>query len=122
MRMQENTFDVGWTDNLTHRVFGIGRHVSASNLHFECAPTNLHTALAGSNPDRTIWNKAYDKEYDSLRGLDVFTKITDIQYQKYLCKYSDVAKAIPTMNLFTIKNDMDGNPNRANSRIVALGN
>ena len=35
MRMQENTFDVGWTDNLAHRVFGIGQHVSASNLHFK---------------------------------------------------------------------------------------
>ena len=29
---------------------------------------------------------------------------------------------IPTMNLFTIKNDKEGNPVRAKSRIVALGN
>jgi len=64
--MQENTFDVGWTDNLAHRVFGIGRHVSASNLHFKCAPANLRAALAGSNPDRKIWNDAYDEEYDGL--------------------------------------------------------
>ena len=32
------------------------------------------------------------------------------------------ATAIPTINIFTIKPDMDGNPNRAKSRIVALGN
>ena len=32
------------------------------------------------------------------------------------------ATAIPTMNIFTIKPDMDGNPNRAKSSIVVLGN
>ena len=60
--MQENTFDMGWTDNLAHRVFWIGRHVSASNLHFEYAPANLRTNLAGSNPHRKIWNEAYNEE------------------------------------------------------------
>ena len=120
--MQENTFDVGWSDNFAHRVFGSGRHVSATNLHFDCAPANLRTALAGSNPDRKIWNAAYDEEYDGLRGLDVFTEITDQQYREYIKKYGDVARAIPTMNLFTVKDDMEGNPNRAKSRIVALGN
>ena len=32
------------------------------------------------------------------------------------------ARFIPTMNLFSIKPDMDGDSNRAKSRIVALGN
>ena len=36
--------------------------------------------------------------------------------------HGEEATAIPTMNLFTIKPDMDGNPNRAKSSIVALGN
>ena len=80
MRMQENTFDVGWSNNFAHRVFGTGRHVSATNLHFDCAPANLRTALAGSNPDQKIWNAAYDEEYNGLCGLDVFTEITDKQY------------------------------------------
>ena len=78
--MQENIFDVGWSDNLAHRVFEIGQHVSASNLQFDCAPANLRTALAGSNPDQKIWNAAYDEEYDGLCDLDVFTEITDQQY------------------------------------------
>ena len=35
-------------------------------------------------------------------------------------KYDEKARFIPTMNLFSIKSDIDGNPNRARSRIAAL--
>ena len=43
-------------------------------------------------------------------------------YLPKLPLHGEKATAIPTMNLFTIKPNMDGNPNRAKSRIVALGN
>ena len=52
----------------------------------------------------------------------MFTEITEQQYRAYLQEFGEDARAIPTMNLFTIKPDMEGNPNRAKSRIVALGN
>ena len=74
--MQENTFHLGWNFDMAHRVYDIGRHISATNLHRNLAPVNLRIALAGNNPDNKIWNSAYNKEYDGLRGLKVFTKIT----------------------------------------------
>ena len=44
MRMQENTFDIGWQENTANRVYGTSRHVSATNLNANIAPTNLNTA------------------------------------------------------------------------------
>ena len=76
MRIKENTFDIGWTFDLAHRVHGIGRHVSATDLHANFSPTNLRVALAGNNPDNKVWNSAYDEDYDGLQGLEVFTEIT----------------------------------------------
>ena len=52
MRMQENTFDIGCQENIANRIYGSGRHVSATNLNANIAPANLKTALAGNNPDR----------------------------------------------------------------------
>ena len=120
--MQENTFYIGWIFEMAHRVYRIGRHVSATNLNSNFAPANLQIALAGSNPDSKIWNSAYDKEYDGLQGLKVFLEITTAEYLEYVQKHGDAAQAISTMNLFTIKPDMESNPTRAKSRIVALGN
>ena len=57
-----------------------------------------------------------------MNGLNVFIKIIAEQYQEYRQIHEEKATAIPTMNLFTIKTDMDGSPNRAKSCIVALGN
>ena len=104
------------------RVFGIGQHVSATGLHnTHFAQANLKHALA-SNPDRNIWDNSYNEEYDGLNNFNVFTEITTEKYRKYVLKYGKKARFIPTMNLFSIKPNMDGNPNRAKSRIVALGN
>ena len=49
MKMQENTFDIGWTNDFAHHVFGIRRHISVTNLHFKYASSNLPTMLACSN-------------------------------------------------------------------------
>ena len=78
--------------------------------------------MAANNPDRDIWDAAYNEEYDNIDGMNVFTVISQEEYEKYLNKYGDEARAIPSMNLFTIKPDMEGNPLRAKSRIVVLGN
>ena len=121
MRIQENTFAIGWDNDMARRVFNC-RHVSAVNLKRNFSPPNLKTAFAASNADRRIWRDSYDEEYDGLKGLNVFDEITTEEYNQYLKIHGDDAKAIPTMNLFTVKPDMDGNPNRAKSRIVALGN
>ena len=120
--MQESTFDIGWEDHHSHYILGNNRFVSAAHLNFDCAPANLCVALASCNPDRSVWNSAYNEEYYGLKDLDVFTEITEQQYIAYLREFGEDACAIPPMNLFTIKPDMEGNLNRVKSRIVALGN
>ena len=110
MRIQENTFDVGWSFDKARRSFGYSRHVSAQNLHQNFAPPNLRTALAASNPDRDIWDAAYNEEYDNINGMEVFEEIDQEQYQRYLKQYGKEARAIPSMNLFTVKPDMNGDP------------
>ena len=122
MQMQENTFDVGWEDYCARRIFGNIIFVSAAHLHFDYTPANLRVALVSSNPDQKIWDSACNEEYDRLKDLDVFTKITEQQYKAYLREFGEDARAIPTMNLFTIKLDIEANLNQAKSRIVALGN
>ena len=122
MRMQENTFDIGWSYDKARRTFGSVRHVSAANLNQTLAPANLRIALASNNPDRLIWSDAYDEEYDNLNNLETFDEITTEEYYRYLKHYGDDARAIPSMNIFTVKKDKEGNPLRAKSRIVVLGN
>ena len=103
-------FDYFWNFDMAHCVYGICCYVSATKLHKNFAPTNLKIALAGSNPDNSIRNSAYDEEYDGLQGLEVFTEVTTTEYLEYVRKYGDTAQAIPTMNLSTIQPDMNGDP------------
>ena len=56
-----------------------------------------------------ILDASYNEEYDGLNSLDVFTKIIVVQYREYCPIHGEKTTAIPTMNLFTIKSDMDGN-------------
>ena len=91
-------------------------------LNTNFAPLNLKIALAGSNLDNEVWNLVYDEECNGLQGLEVFTEITTAEYLEYVRKHGEAAQAIPTMNLFTIKPNMEGSPTQAKSRIVALGN
>ena len=107
---------------MAHHVYGIGQNASAANLHTNYAPGNLNISLDGSNPDQYMWEASYNEEYNGLRGLDVFTEISTAQYHAYLKKHCESTRAIPTMNILTIKPDMIGNPNSAKSLIVALGN
>ena len=64
----------------------------------------------------------YNEEYDSLSDLEVFEEITMEEYQEYIKIHGDKAKTIPSMNLFTAKEDKEGNPIGAKARIVILGN
>lgn len=122
MRIQENTFDIGWQESTARQVYGTGRYVSATNLNSTVAPPNLKFALTGNNPDKQTWNFSHDEEYDGLNNLDVSMEITYLQYKEYRRIHGDKATAILTMTLCTIKLDMDGNPNRELFCIVALGN
>ena len=96
--------------------------MSASHLHNPLAPPNLRKALHESNKDHNVWKDAYNEDYSGLKRLDTFTEIDEKEYQKLLKLHGKDIEAIPTMNLFTIKKDKEGNPIRAKSRIVVLGN
>ena len=52
--MQENTFDIGWQENIACYIFGTGRHVLATNLNANIAPPNFESALNGINSDRKV--------------------------------------------------------------------
>ena len=98
------------------------RKVSATNLKILHPPRNLIDSFWPTNPDRKIWGDAYKEEHFGLKDKTVFLKITESEYQDLLQKYGDAARAIPSMNIFTIKHDEIGKPVRAKSRCVVLGN
>ena len=121
-RLQKNNFELGWQDNIACQVGGIGKHVSAELLQDPLAPSNLKKGLTTTNKDHKIWGDAYDEEYNGLKDLDTFTKISKVEYQRLSKVYGDEAAAIPTMNVFTVKKDKENNPIEAKSRIIVLGN
>ena len=57
-----------------------------------------------------------------MNDLDMFTKISEVEYQRLLKTYGDEAGVIPTMNILTIKEGKENHPIQAKSRIVVLGN
>ena len=81
---------------------------------------SLKAALLPSYADRTIWLASYLEELQSLIDMDTFQVITEQQYKELVAKHG--LKAIPTMNVFIIIYDGHGDPVRAKSRIVVLGN
>lgn len=95
-------------------------HVSAKNLLNPCPPS-LTKALHPSNPDRHVWLDSYKEEKGGLERLDVFERINKKQYL-HLKRTGRIGKALPSMCVLVVKPDKDGNPLRAKSRIVVLGN
>lgn len=83
-RLQENTFDIEWQENVARRVVGWDRHVSAIHLHDLMAPSNLRKALHFSNRDHQVSEDAYNEEYSGVKRLDTFTEIDEKEYQKLL--------------------------------------
>jgi hypothetical protein len=87
------------------------------------------TYLVGSNvvlgrnnqhPDADTWLQSYKEEYNGLVDHNTSDVISEQEY--HAIHDQTGCSAIPSMNIFTIKPDSDGNPKRAKSRIVVLGN
>ena len=95
-------------------------HVSAKNLMNPCPPSLLK-ALHPSNPDRLVWLDSYMEEKGGLESLNVYEKINKKTYLQ-LRRSGRIGKALPSMCVLVVKHDKDGNPVRAKSRIVVLGN
>jgi hypothetical protein len=94
------------------------RHVSAHGLKSLLAPISLKSHTIMDSNDKTIWDAAYDEEYDGLVSIPTWRVITEDEYRGI----SKGAKALPTMAIATIKYDDHNRPKRAKYRLVVLGN
>ena len=63
---------------------------------------------------------SYKEEYNGLLTHDTFTSIDADEY--HMIRKQTGKQAIPSMGVLTIKPDGHGNPDRAKSCIVVLGN
>jgi hypothetical protein len=97
---------------------GTAKHVSASLCKLPC-PSSLLKDLDPSHPDHLVWHASYKEEYDGLLGFDTFEELTLAEYWKLAKAHGH---AIPSMCGLVAKKDENGNPIRAKSRIVVLGN
>jgi hypothetical protein len=93
-------------------------HVSAHGLQSLLAPTSLKAHHKLSPEDKSIWDAAYDEEYDGLESLPTWDVISEAQY-KLLSKGK---RTLPTMAIATIKYDANNRPKCAKYRLVVLGN
>ena len=108
---QEGILEIGWDDNLGH-----GRRVSARGLKRPCPGFLWHAMSDTQSSDYTTWLAAHKEEYDALKRLETYRVITKAEVDRLS------VTPIPTMNILTVKPDSSGNPLRAKSRTVVLGN
>ncbi len=111
----KNVFD---TRNQISLRTSVLRHVSAHGLQSLIAPSSLKNHNKLSPSDRTIWNAAYDEEYDGLTSLPSWEVVTEDDFYRL----NKGKKALPTMAIATIKYDEHNKPKRAKYRLVVLGN
>jgi hypothetical protein len=72
------------------------------------------------HPDAATWLASYEEEYNGLVSHDTFDVLSEHEYQALHERTG--CSAIPSMNIFTIKTDLEGWPKQVKSRIVVLGN
>jgi hypothetical protein len=77
-------------------------------------------AFTINHSDETTWQESYAKECKGLidhNTFNIISKETYLDIRKYTGR-----SLIPSMGVFTVKNDSDGKSVHAKSRVVALGN
>ena len=90
------------------------RHVSAHGLTSLIAPVSLNSHQKMNDCDKSIWDAAYDEEFDGLNDLPTWEVLTESEF-KLLSKG---VKPLPSMAIATIKYDTFNKPKRAKYRIV----
>jgi len=93
-------------------------HVSAHGLQQLIAPASLKNLKKLSAQDQTIWQEAYDEEYDGLSSIPTWEVVTEEEF-KALKKS---VKPLPSMAIAMIKYDCNNKPKCAKYWIVVLGN
>jgi hypothetical protein len=72
-------------------------------------------AFTTNHPDEATWQESYAKEYKGLidhNTFDIISKETYLESRKRTGR-----SAIPSMDVFTVKNDSDGKPVCANPEL-----
>jgi hypothetical protein len=107
--VDDGTLVPGWQQN-TNFLQGHASHVLAANLVINQAPGSLRKAFNKDkpHPDAATWLASYEEEYNGLVGHDTFDVLSEMEYQAL--HQSTGCSAIPSMNIFTIKTDSEGNP------------
>jgi hypothetical protein len=105
------TLELGWQQ------IKEANHVSATDLK-DGVPGSFLRSMRPDHPDQAIWRDLYREEAEGLKEQNTYTTILAKEYHE---KYSDM-QVIPSMCVQTVKKNETGNPVRAKSRIVALGN
>ncbi len=94
------------------------RHISAHGLQSFIAPKSLKQHQSMSSTDKSIWDQAYDDEYDGLTSILTWDIISEQQFRTL----SKGIKPLPSMAIATIKYDENNKLKRAKYRIIVLGN
>jgi hypothetical protein len=114
--MDSQTLILGW--QYTSHFLGTDEHVSAA-LCKRPFPSSMIQALEPTHPDHSVWHASYKEEYDGLQKFDMFEELKLAEYLKLAEMHGH---AIPYTCVLITKKDKNGNPIRAKSRIVVLGN
>jgi hypothetical protein len=115
-RVDSQTLILGWQDIL--RFLGTAEHVSAAICKRLC-PSSILKALDPNQADHLVWIASCKEEYDGLRDFNTFEELTLAEYRKLAETHGP---AIPSMCILVTKKDENGNPIRAKSHTVVLGN
>jgi len=92
--------------------------VTAHGLQQLIAPTSLKNLQKLSASDKTIWQAAYDEEYDGLFSIPTWEVISEDEFKKL----HKSVKPLPSMPIASLEYDGNNKPKRAKYRIVVLGN
>jgi hypothetical protein len=110
-RLAEGSQELGWQARAR------AHHVSAKGIT-NGVPLSFRKLMESGYPDRRLCMESYIEEAMGLKEQDTYVVIKTKDYEK---NYQDI-QVIPTMNVQTINKDERGDPDRAMSRTVALGN
>jgi hypothetical protein len=110
-RITEGSLELGWQASV--RAY----HVSAKGMS-EGIPRSFHHSMSKECLDRKIWIESYLEEVEGLKEQDTYIVINDKEHRT---NYPDV-QVIPSMSVRTVKQDDRGDPVRAKTQVVALGN